>query len=100
MNSAKTKFRLEIPVRDVPARSLQPMHRCPDVSTDPRLRLPKGGEMKTTKALYLSMLAAGIAVVMAASLGRLNARQLTSGAVRVESDNIGGVVTGAKGPEA
>ena len=56
--------------------------------------------MSTTKGLYFGMVAVGIAVFLAASLPGVSARQATGEAVRIDNDDIGGVVTSAKGPEA
>ena len=56
--------------------------------------------MKATKVLYIVLAALGIAVLLTASLGRLHARQTTSAVVTIDSDDIGGVVTSSKGPEA
>src|SRR5262245_14727101 len=55
--------------------------------------------MKTTRALYLGTVAVGIPVSLAASLVRLSAQQPTREAVRIDNDDLGGVVTSAKGPE-
>ena len=56
--------------------------------------------MKTTRLLYLGMAGVGIAVLLAASAVRLSGQQSTSAAVRIDSDDIGGVVTSTNGPEA
>ncbi|TAK06231.1 carboxypeptidase regulatory-like domain-containing protein [bacterium] len=56
--------------------------------------------MKTKRLLYLGMVAAGIAVLLVASAVRLSGQQSTAAAVRIDSDDIGGVVTSANGPEA
>jgi hypothetical protein len=49
--------------------------------------------------LYLGMVALGIALLLAASPARLGA-QPTSDAIGIDDDDLGGVVTSAKGPEA
>ena len=54
--------------------------------------------MKPTKALYIGMVAVGITVFVAASAVLLSGQQNTT--VRIDNDDIGGVVTSAKGPEA
>jgi hypothetical protein len=54
--------------------------------------------MKRTKALYVCMLIIGIASVLALMPSQLSSQQ--SAAVRIDNDDIGGVVTSAKGPEA
>ena len=55
--------------------------------------------MSTTKGLYLGMVIIGLAAFLAASFPGVSAPQTTE-AVRVDNDDIGGVVTSAKGPEA
>ncbi len=60
----------------------------------------KERDMRTTRGPYLGIVAAGLAVFLAASLTRMSAQQPAGGAVRVDNDDIGGVVTSAKGPEA
>ena len=54
--------------------------------------------MRTNRLWYLGFVAVGIGIVMAASPGRLSSQQST--AVRIDSDDIGGVVTSATGREA
>jgi hypothetical protein len=56
--------------------------------------------MRTTRVLYVGMVAVGIAVLLAASSARLSAQQNPDEAVRIDDDDIGGVVTSAHGPEA
>ena len=58
----------------------------------------KERDMKRTKALYVGMVAVGIAAVLASWPRQLSSQQ--SPAVRIDNDDIGGVVTSAKGPEA
>ena len=55
--------------------------------------------MITKKVFYLSALAVGIAAVIAACASQMGGEQ-SAGAVRIDNDDIGGVVTSAKGPEA
>src|SRR5438876_1467040 len=55
--------------------------------------------MRTRKVLYVSMVAAGLAF-WCGSLARVSAQQAAGGAVRIDADDLGGVVTSAKGPEA
>ena len=50
--------------------------------------------------LYLRIAALAVAVFVAASLAGLRAGQVATGAVSIDNDDIGGVVTGARGPEA
>jgi hypothetical protein len=54
----------------------------------------------TRRILYLVIAALVTAVFMAASLAGLRAGQVATGAVAVDNDDIGGVVTGPRGPEA
>ena len=54
--------------------------------------------MKQTKAFYIGMVAVGITVFVAASAVLLSGQQ--NATVRIDNDDIGGVVTSAKGPEA
>src|SRR6266550_390030 len=58
----------------------------------------KERDMKRTKALYVAMVAVGVAAVLASWPSQLSSQQ--SAAVRIDNDDIGGVVTSAKGPEA
>src|SRR2546426_5196426 len=51
-------------------------------------------------ALYMSAAAVGFALLLAASQTRMNAGQQTGDAVRIDNDDLGGVVTSTKGPEA
>ena len=55
--------------------------------------------MKTTRWLYASAVATGLAVLSAARPITMDAVQ-TAAAVSVDADDVGGVVTGANGPEA
>ncbi len=55
--------------------------------------------MKTTRVLF-GMMAVGIALSLAALWAGVSAPQLTGEAVRIDNDDLGGVVTSAKGPEA
>jgi len=54
--------------------------------------------MRTRKLLYLGVVAVAIAVLLAPTPVGLNAQQ--SAAVRIDNDDIGGMVTSASGPEA
>jgi hypothetical protein len=56
--------------------------------------------MRTTRVLYVGLVAVGVAVLLAASSARLSAQQNPDEAVRIDDDDIGGVVTSAHGPEA
>src|SRR3989442_6381463 len=57
--------------------------------------------MTTTKrALWFGVAAVAIAVLYAGSVARLDAQQPGGGAVSIDADDIGGVVTGPSGPEA
>ena len=52
------------------------------------------------RALLRGILGVGLAVFVVASMVGINARQITSEAVRIDADDLGGVVTGPRGPEA
>ncbi len=56
--------------------------------------------MSAKKLLYLGTAAAAVAVYLAASLAGLRAQPAAGGPVAIDSDDIGGVVAGPKGPEA
>ena len=56
--------------------------------------------MSAKKLLYLGTVAAAAGVCLAASLARLSSQQVTGEAVRIDHDDIGGVVASTKGPEA
>ena len=56
--------------------------------------------MRMKRALYFGVAAVAIAAVWAGSAVELGAQQAASGLVRIDSDDIGGVVTGPNGPEA
>jgi hypothetical protein len=54
--------------------------------------------MSTPRALSLSIVTLGIVAFLAASSSQLSSQQSVS--IRIDGDDIGGVVTGANGPEA
>src|SRR2546425_10093572 len=56
--------------------------------------------MRATRLLYLGVAAVGIAALIAACAAQMGGEQSTGAAVRIDNDDIGGVVTSAKGPEA
>jgi hypothetical protein len=56
--------------------------------------------MKTTRALNVVTIAAGVAALLAAGQARLSAQQATDPAIRIGGDDLGGVVISANGPEA
>ena len=56
--------------------------------------------MKTTGMLYSSAVAAGIALFLSSSQASIDAGQQAAGAPPIDHDDLGGVVTSAKGPEA
>src|SRR2546427_2306920 len=56
--------------------------------------------MRTATLLYLGVVAVGAAALLATSAVRLSGQQNTDAAVRIDNDDIGGVVTSANGPEA
>src|SRR5438477_4938647 len=55
--------------------------------------------MKTNR-LYAGAVAAGLCILFVTIDSRISARQASPPAVAIDADDIGGVVTGAKGPEA
>ena len=54
--------------------------------------------MRTKRLVYLGVVAVGIAAFLASWPGQLSSQQ--NAAVSIDNDDIGGVVTSAKGPEA
>ncbi|HEY2986238.1 MAG TPA: carboxypeptidase-like regulatory domain-containing protein [Candidatus Binatia bacterium] len=56
--------------------------------------------MKNKRLYYLALLALVIAVDLGAGAVKMSSQQKTAGAVAIDNDDIGGVVTSAKGPEA
>src|ERR1700757_140188 len=56
--------------------------------------------MRGRDQLRRSMVAIGIAVLLAASPPRLNAQQNANAAIHIRENDLGGVVTGKNGPEA
>ena len=56
--------------------------------------------MRTKRQWHLGMAAVAFAVLLVAATVGLNAQQSTGPTVRVDNDDIGGVVTSANGPEA
>src|SRR5437870_10340444 len=60
----------------------------------------RSSAMKMKNALCLGVAVAAIAAVWAGSAVTLSAQQTASGAVAIDADDIGGVVTGPNGPEA
>jgi hypothetical protein len=56
--------------------------------------------MTTRRSLYSCVLAVGIVLLLAVWRVPMNAGQVAGEAVRVDADDLGGVVTSAKGPEA
>src|SRR2546427_8929275 len=56
--------------------------------------------MRTARLLYLGVAAGGIAALIVACAAQMGGEQSTGAAVRIDDDDIGGVVISAKGPEA
>ena len=56
--------------------------------------------MRTAKLLYVGVAAVGIAALIVACAAQMGGEQSTGAAVRIDDDDIGGVVISAKGPEA
>ncbi len=54
----------------------------------------------TRRVLYLRIAVFAIAAFVAASLAGVRAGQVPAGAIAIDNDDIGGVVTGPRGPEA
>ena len=55
--------------------------------------------MRTTRGLYMGLVAISIAVLLTAPSARLSAQQSTDPAIRIGNNDLGGVVTGPNGPE-
>jgi len=56
--------------------------------------------MGTTRRVSFNLVAIGIGVLLAISAGQLSGQPATSGALAIDQDDIGGVVTSPTGPEA
>src|SRR5437762_5479504 len=56
--------------------------------------------MRTARLLYLGVAAVGIAALIVACAAQMGGEPSTGAAVRIDNDDIGGVVTSANGPEA
>ena len=56
--------------------------------------------MKTMSWLYAGAVAIGIALLLSASQASIHAGQPAGGTVAIDTDDIGGLVSGANGPEA
>ena len=54
----------------------------------------------TKRVLHPGFVGVGIAVFLATSLASLNAGQVANSPISIDADDLGGVVTSAKGPEA
>ena len=52
------------------------------------------------RAMHSGIVASVCALLVASSIAATGARQAAGDAVRIDADDVGGVVTGAKGPEA
>src|SRR5262245_7714031 len=61
--------------------------------------LLRSNHMKATRVLYSSAVAFGFALLLAGSQTQTTAGQAAD-AVRIDTDDLGGVVTSSKGPEA
>jgi hypothetical protein len=61
----------------------------------------RGETMRTRKSvLYSGISGITFAVGLVASIGGMSAGQLSSNVISIDNDDLGGVVTSAKGPEA
>jgi hypothetical protein len=56
--------------------------------------------MKTRRAVYLSIVSVAVVAFLSASAAWMSASQNAPSSVRIDTDDIGGVVTGPRGPEA
>jgi hypothetical protein len=56
--------------------------------------------MSISRVLLVSVVGVGLALLLGASRTATSAQQAPGGAVAVDNDDIGGIVTGPKGPEA
>src|SRR6266536_5334284 len=56
--------------------------------------------MSKAKALHLAMAICAVTAIIAACAMQMAGEQSTGAAVRIDNDDIGGVVTSTKGPEA
>src|SRR6478735_5943800 len=74
----------------------RPPGRSPEAQSGKRER----SDMTTKSRLYLGVAALAIAVVLTGSVVEVSAQQSAPPAVAIDNDDIGGVVTGASGPEA
>jgi hypothetical protein len=60
--------------------------------------MQKEQDMRTKRLLYLGLVAVAVAALLASLPGQLSSQQ--NAGVRIDNDDIGGVVRSAKGPEA
>src|SRR5438093_2479601 len=56
--------------------------------------------MRTTRVLYFGAAAVSVALLLAWSQVPMNARQTSCDTVSIDNDDLGGIVSSAKGPEA
>ena len=56
--------------------------------------------MRTTRGLYIGMVALGIVVLLSAAPARLHAQQSADATIDIGDNDLGGVVSGPNGPEA
>ena len=54
--------------------------------------------MRTNSVFHGGMVMVGLAEFLPVSLGAMSACEITSEAVRIDNDDLGGVVTGPNGP--
>src|SRR6478672_4479830 len=76
------------------------MPHHPAAGDQERQEAQEGMIMSATRTIYIGAIAIGIAVVMTASRTTITARQAAAARVAIDADDVGGVVTSAKGPEA
>src|SRR4029434_7741793 len=56
--------------------------------------------MKTSRIVFFGAIAASVAVLLGVAQARVTAGQQGGAAIAVDADDLGGVVTSSKGPEA
>ena len=56
--------------------------------------------MRTTRGLYIGLVATAIAVLLTTPVGPTGAPRSTDPAIRIDNNDLGGMVTGPNGPEA
>src|SRR5882724_11843374 len=83
-----------------PRISMAPIFTLSEIGRGRSARKRREWDMRTKRLWSLGMAAVAIAVLLVPASVGLNAQSTTGAAVRIDNDDIGGVVTGANGPEA